>query len=196
MHRASKTFAAYGGELAEKLLAALESDRLVARFVNSYVAEFGRKGLKADASGYRELLSTLGREALLAMAAQVHAELPGYLTERRPAVLRGSQVQAAQAFFEEFLSALASALRWTPEDAEELRRDLDLYMQLGARVPLPKKHRKPTDPAEGPFVDRCALLLDPSMLENGRRAAGKFLLEIERVTQKALASVFASCRQR
>ena len=34
------------------------------------------------------------------------------------------------------------------------------------------------------------------MLENGRRAAGKFLLEIERVTQKALASVFAPRGQR
>ncbi len=194
MARPRKIFAAHGGEVANKLLAAVERDRLVERFVDSYVAEFDRRGLKVHPHRYRELLATLGREALLAMLRQVNAELPCYLTRRRPPLLRGTEVQAADAFREELLASLGRALRWTPADAEEFRRDLDLYAQLGARTPLPKKRRKPTDPAEGPFVDRCALLLDPSMLDRGRHAAGKFLVEIERVTGKTLASIFGRRR--
>jgi hypothetical protein len=99
-------------------------------------------------------------------------------------------VQAAEASREELLGALAGALRWSAADAEEFRRDLDLYAQLGARTPLPKRPRKPAAPVEGPFADRCALLLDPSMLDNGRRAAGNFLSELEAAAGKALASVF------
>ncbi len=196
MRRPRKVFAAHGGEVAAKLLAALEKQRLVERFVDSYVAEHGRRGLKAHPIRYRELLATLGREALLAMVAQVNAELPRYLARRvnrssgRPPLLRGPEVRAADAFREELLASLARALRWTPAEAEEFRRDLDLYAQLGARTPLPKKRRQPTDPPEGPFVDRCALLLDPSMLEKGRRAAGRFLLEIEGVAEKTLANLF------
>jgi hypothetical protein len=143
---------------------------------------------------YRELLATLGREALLVMVAQVGIELPRYITRRRPPVLRGREVRDADAFGEELLASLARTLRWTPADAEEFHRDLDLYAQLSARQPLPRKHRKPADPAEGPFADRCALLLDPSMLEKGRGAAGKLQVELERVTEKLLASVFRSRR--
>lgn len=197
MRRPRKIFAAHGGELANRLLAALDRERGVERFVNSYVAEFDRRGLKSDPERHRELLATLGREALLAMVTQVNAELPRYLAgrpgrsgPRRPPVLRGAEVQVAEAFREELLAALARALRWSAADVEEFRRDLDLYAQLGARTPLPKHPRKPTAPVEGPFADRCALLLDPSMLENGRRAAAKFLTEVERVTQKALAGIF------
>ena len=197
MRRPPKGFAAHGGELAGKLLAALEKQRLVARFVDSYVAEYDRRGLKAHPIRYRELLVTLGREALLAMVAQVNAELPRYLARRlnrsrsrRPPLLRGPEVRAADAFREQLLASLARALRWTAAESEEFRRDLDLYAQLGARTPLPKKRRQPTDPPEGPFEDRCALLLDPSMLDKGRRAAGRFLLEIEGVTEKTLANLF------
>ena len=34
--------------------------------------------------------------------------------------------------------------------------------------------RRGARPASGPFVDRVALLLDPSLMEQARRAAGKF----------------------
>jgi hypothetical protein len=190
MRRPRKVFAAHGGELAHKLLAALEAGRPVERFVDSYVVKFGRLGLRANPERYRELRATLGREALLAMVTQVNAELPRYLTRRRPPLLRGAEVQAADAVRAELLGSLARALAWTPSDAEEFRRDLELYAQLGARTPLPKKSRKPDSPAEGPFVDRCALLLDPSMLDTGRRAAGQFLVELERATEETLARVF------
>ncbi len=190
MRSRQKIFPTHAGEIANKLLAVLKGDGLVARFVDSYVTEFDRRGLKDHPQRYRELLATLGREALLAMVAQVNAELPRYLTRRQHPLLRPAEVQTAEAFSEELLASLARASRWTAADAEEFRRDLELYTQLSARTQKVRKRRELTDPAEGPFVDRCALLLDPSMLDKARHAAGKFLVEIERVTEKTLASVF------
>jgi hypothetical protein len=189
MRTREKIFLAHAGEIANKLLTALESDGLVARFVDSYAVEFDRQGLKDHPHRYRELLSTLGREALLAMVAHAHAELPRYLTRRRPPLLRGAEVQVADAFSDELLASLARASRWSTEDAEEFRHDLDLYAQLSARTQKVKRRRSPADPAEGPFVDRCALLLDPSMLDKARSAAGKFLVEIEQATEKIFHSV-------
>ncbi len=181
-------------ELARRLAGAFEEGRLVARFVDSYVTKFGRRGLKADALRYGELLATIRREALLAVVAQVNEELPGYLS-RRPPVLRGVEVQAAETFSQALVAALGRASRWSAEEVEEFRRDAELYARLGARQPTPRR-RGPGGPAEGPFVDRCALLLDPSMLEKARQAAGNFLLEIEPVTSKALASVLRPLRKR
>jgi hypothetical protein len=188
MRSHEKIFLAHAGEVANKLLGALEAERLAARFVDAYVVEFDRQGLKDHPQRYRELLGTLGREALLAMVGQVNAELPRFVTRRRPPLLRGAEVEVADAFAQELLASLARALRWTPEEAEEFRRDLGLYAQLSARTQRVKKRPRPTDPAEGPFVDRCALLLDPSMLDNARHAAGKFLAGIEETTEAILQS--------
>jgi hypothetical protein len=188
MRSRQKIFPAHAGEIANKLLAARGD--LVAHFVDSYAAEFDRRGLTNHPQRYRELLATLGREVLLVMVAQVNAELPRYLTHRGRPVLRGGEVQTAETFSEELLAALARASRWTAEDAEEFRRDLNLYAQLSARTQRVKRRYQPTDPVEGPFVDRCALLLDPSMLDRARHASGKLLVEIEQMTDKALASIF------
>jgi len=185
-----KVLLAHAGEIARKLPGALKGEGLVARFVDSYVAEFDRHGLKEHSHRYRELLATLGREALLAMVARVNAELPRYLTRRRPPLVRGAEVQLADAFSEELLATLVRASRWSAEDAEEFRRDLNLYAQLSARTQRVKKRRTPADPAEGPFVDRCALLLDPSMLDKARGAAGQFLVKIEEATEKIVRGVF------
>lgn len=159
------------------------------RFVDAYIAEFNRRGLKDHPARHRELLATLGREALLAMVVQVHAELPRYLTARRPPVLRGAEVQVAEAFRQELLAALGRAKSWGPADVEEFRRDAELYAQLTARTAKVKRQRKAADPVEGPFVDRCALLLDPSMLEEARRAAGEFFRELERAADETLRRV-------
>jgi len=190
MPRARKIFLSQAGELAHRLAHLVERDGLVERFVDAYIAEFNRRGLKDHPARHRELLATLGREALLAMVVQVNAELPRYLTARRPPVLRGAEVQLAEAFREELLAALGRAKSWGPADVEEFRRDAELYAQLTARTVKVKRQRKAADPVEGPFVDRCALLLDPSMLEEARRAAGEFFRELERATQDLLRSVF------
>ena len=204
MSPAREQLAVRAAETVSKLLATLERDRLVARFVDTYVEAYNRRGLKSHPLRYRELLSTINREVLLAMVAEVNAELPRHLRRARPrrvspgarlqrpasGSVRAAEAQAADTFLEEFFGRLADTLRWTQADAEEFHRDLDLYAQLAAGRPRPGSRRRPTELAEGPFVDRCALLLDPSMLPEARRAAGKFQAEIERVTQRILASVF------
>src|SRR5262249_10402962 len=186
--RRQKIFPTHAGEIANKLLGAVRDDGLVARFVDSYVAEFSRRGLKDHPARYRELLATLGREALLAMMAQVNAELPRYLAPRRP-LPSAAEVEIADTFAQELFAALVRASRWTPEEAEEFRRDLNLYAQLSARTQKVKKRRKPTDPAEGPFVDRCALLLAPAMVEAARAAGAAFLVELEQATDAILRGV-------
>ena len=42
----------------------------------------------------------------------------------------------------------------------------------------------------GPFVDRTALLLDPSLMEQARRAAGKFQMELNTAADRVLRGIF------
>src|ERR1700737_2615107 len=56
-------------ELARQIAASLNQERLVPRFVDSYVLEYERFGLQAHPQRYRELIAVLTREALLAMCA-------------------------------------------------------------------------------------------------------------------------------
>ena len=53
-------------ELGQRITEALTRERIVPRFVDSYVIENGRHALQVHASLYRDLLSLLQREALLA----------------------------------------------------------------------------------------------------------------------------------
>jgi hypothetical protein len=190
MRRARKIFASNGGEVANELLSALDRGGLVADFVDAYVAENDRRALKCDPGGYRELEATIGREALLAMVAQVTSQLPRFLTPRRPAVLRGPEAQAAEAFGAELFAALGRAQDWSEDDAAGFRKDLDLYQHLAMPAARGTGRRKTPDAARGPFVDRCALLLDPSMMEKARRAAAKFSVELERTASKMLTNLF------
>src|ERR1700676_4585734 len=60
-------------ELAQRLPEALARERVVPRFVDSYVVENGRHALQVHASLYRDLLALLQREALLALAVRALA---------------------------------------------------------------------------------------------------------------------------
>jgi len=177
-----------------EMQAALEEERLVARFVDSYVSAFGRKGLKASPLRYRELLSTIGREAWLVLAARMSAALPNYLA-RGKRILRAANAEAADGFRESFFEALRGALRWTPAELEAFRQDLALYLQISARQPQRMQTRSAGQPNEGPFVDRCAFLLDPSLLEKARQAAGRFQGELEQVAERILESIFSARRK-
>src|SRR4029434_5494231 len=54
------------GLLAQKLPCTLARERIIPRFVDSYVVENGRHALQVHAPLYRDLLTILQREALLA----------------------------------------------------------------------------------------------------------------------------------
>src|SRR5437762_14308955 len=61
------------GELALRITEALVRERVVPRFVDSYVVENGRHALQVHAPLYRDLLALLEREALLALTVRALA---------------------------------------------------------------------------------------------------------------------------
>ncbi|HTZ75006.1 MAG TPA: hypothetical protein VMB47_13870 [Candidatus Aquilonibacter sp.] len=98
-------------------------------------------------------------------------------------------------FREEFFVALGQALEWNDEDAHEFWRDLELYETLSAAAQR-SASRKPAirgqaPAASGPFVDRVGFLLDPSLMEQARREAARFQLELNVIADQVLRKSFA-----
>lgn len=201
-------------EAASLLLTTLRREEMVARFLDLYAAEYRRPG-RADRPGlYREQMETIRREAILAMVLRIEAALPARLkisvsvrgTKRpqkkkkgkksahgRPARKKASLdlvIPFLDLFREEFFVALGQALDWTDPDAQEFWHDLELYEKLAGREP----RRAARAAASGPFVDRVALLLDPSLMEQARRAAGQFQTELNGVADRVLRRVFTRRR--
>jgi hypothetical protein len=206
-------------EAAALLLATLDHDELVPRFLDIYAAENRRPGRADQPTHYREQLETIRREAILAMVLRVQSALPTRLkvrvtmrdTQRRagkksrkgkktnkPRKARKATLELAipllDLFREEFFVALGQALQWSESDAKEFWRDLELYENLAGREPRRQPGRTTRAIASGPFVDRTALLLDPSLMEQARRAAGKFQLELNAAAERVLRKVFSRRR--
>jgi hypothetical protein len=203
-------------EAATVLLATLDRNEMVARFLDMYAAEHRRPGRADQPSFYREQLQMIRRESILAAVLRIEAALPSRLKVsvnvrggRRPPQKkkRGHKASRSKSrhrttgldmaipfldlFREEFFVALGQSLGWSEEDAQEFWRDLELYEMLAAREPSRPSRRTG---ASGPFVDRVALLLDPSLMEQARRAAGKFQLEINAAADRVLRKVFSRRR--
>jgi hypothetical protein len=177
------------GELVLRLLEGLQRERIVPRFVDSYVVEHGRHALQVHASLYRDLLQLLQREALLTVTARsleitYEEPLPAGRAKPRP-MLRKDAV----AFRRKYLVALTRQQKWTAGDALDFQRDLQMYEDLLARNGSARRTRKPYEAANHPFVDRCAFLLDSSFLEKARMAASRALNELENLAAKAAGSV-------
>jgi len=172
------------GKLAEALL----RERIVPRFVDSYVEEHGRYGLHVHAALYRDLLGLLQREALIAMTAHALE-----LVTTEPPPLRGKAKpkpmlrKDATLFRRKFLNALTRQQKWSLGDALDFQRDLQMYEALIARST--SRRRKPFEAANHPFVDRCAFLLDSSFMEKARMAASRALTEVEALSAKVIAEV-------
>jgi hypothetical protein len=167
------------GELAKRISEALLRERVVPRFVDSYVIENGRHALQVHASLYRDLLALLQREALLALTVRALAIIcnepqPAGKSKPRPMLRRD-----ATAFRRKFLASLTRQQGWTAGDALDFQRDLQMYEELLARAAATHRRRKPFEAADHPFVDRCAFLLDSSFMEKARLAASRTLTGIE-----------------
>jgi hypothetical protein len=176
-------------ELVQRLTEGLQRERIVPRFVDSYVVEHGRHALQVHASLYRDLLELLRREALLAVTARAleitYAEpLPAGRAKPRP-MLRKDAV----AFRKKFLAALTRQQKWNAGDALDFQTDLQIYEDLLARNSSTRRNRKPFEAANHPFVDRCAFLLDSSFLEKARMAASRALNDLENLAAQAAGSV-------
>ncbi|HXW61075.1 MAG TPA: hypothetical protein VEJ45_00615 [Candidatus Acidoferrales bacterium] len=202
-------------EAAAQLLATLDRGEMVARFLDLYAAEYRRPGRADQPAFYREQLERIRRESVLAAVMRIEAALPMRLKVRvtvrgakhpargkkrrsraksRPATKAALElaIPFLDLFREEFFVALGQAMEWSDEEAREFWHDLDIYRMLSAH-----RSSRPARPgaASGPFVDRVALLLDPSLMEQARRAAGRFQLEVNTAADRVLRKVFSRRRE-
>lgn len=168
-------------QLAGKLAETLARERVIPRFVDSYVVENGRHALQVHAPLYRDLLALLQREALLAACVRLLATV-SFETMRGA---RGKQSvlprKGAATFRRKFLAALTAQQRWTAGDALEFQSDLQMYEDLLARNASSPRARKSFEAANHPFVDRCAFLLDSSFMAEARLAASRALASVEQL---------------
>jgi len=163
--------------LAAKLTQALLQERVVQRFVDSYVVENGRHALQVHASLYRDLLTLLQREALLAATVSLFEQVTaGPVTDKKPVPLRRKD---AALFRRKFLLGLTREKKWNAGDALDFQNDLQIYEDVLARNSGPRRGRKAFESAHHPFVDRCAFVLDSSFMEPARVAASRALAEID-----------------
>jgi hypothetical protein len=176
MARTRKLFPIYGSSLANNMLATLVHDRIVNGFVTAYISQYGRSGILGGPARDRELAETIGREIVLALIVEVETLMPSFFGKKQKKKLKADEKQAIDLFLCELRAALERAHNWNSEDRKQFHRDLTMYTDFDARKELAASVRKKekTQEEEAPFVARVALLLDPSMLEQSRRAARKF----------------------
>jgi len=194
MARARKLFPIYGSALANNMFTALGRGRVVDRFVAAYVAEYNRAAILGGASRDRELAETIGREAMLAMIHEVPQVLPRFFGKKQHATFKEEEKTAMDAFFLELMAALGRVWGWNAQDRRQFGHDLDLYSECAARpVKLAKgRKRGKVREEDPPFIGRVALLLDPSMLDQARRAAREFHVDVRRLARKILSQTLHS----
>jgi hypothetical protein len=174
-----KLFLTHAGELAHLLVTAIGRDAMVMEFVRGYAERHDRPKVVANADRLREMESTISREALLLIAAEVRHFLPrafGFSGNARP-----EELQLCDVFYDEFLQALGRNLEWplSERDAESqaFRKDLDTYAGWLTRKSAAHATRGGSKNGS-PFPDRCAILLDSAMMDQARRAAARFQSEL------------------
>ena len=197
MARTRKLFPIYGSSLAHNMLATLVHDRVVNSFVTAYVSQYDRQGILGGPARDRELAETIGREIVLALIVEVEGLMPSFFGKKQKKKLKADEKQAVELFLSELRAALERAHNWNPEDRKQFHRDLTLYTDFDARQELAVGVRKKgkTQEEEPPFVARVALLLDPSMLEQARRAARKFHGSMDVLARKLLRQTLSPGRR-
>jgi len=209
-------------EAATLLLKTLDLNEQVPRFLDIYAAEFRRPGRADQPAHYREQLKTIRRESILAMVLRIQAALPAQWkvsatvqgAKRPPKPKKGKSSKKKQKrkapkkkdgldlaiplldmFREEFFVALGQALNWSEEEADAFWHDLEVYENLSRKEPSSSASRPTHAAAGGPFVDRVAFLLDPSLMEQARREAAKFQTELNASADRVLRKVFSRRRE-
>jgi hypothetical protein len=210
-------------ETAWGLLSALDREGIVADFLDGYCKKFERPSANDQPAHYREMLATIKREALLEMVTFLEEEVPrqlGVLTRekvtskpvkkgkkgksktksrtpaQRPPRLLAADRQKIDLFRQEFFVGLGQVMEWRKEEFGEFWRDHEIYKKLNGQ-----QNQEGTSRAKpalmsigGPFVDRCALLLDPSLMDIARRAAADFREQLHLKTTGILKEVFTRKR--
>jgi hypothetical protein len=178
--------------LAQNLSEALLRERCIPRFVDSYVVEHGRHSIQVHAGLYRDLLNLLQREGLLTISARA-LDLVAHGSNDTPESKQKPMTRKeASSFRQKFLAALTRQQRWNLGDSLSFQSDLRMYEELIARAGAQRRPRKPYEPANHPFVDRCAFVLDSSFLEKARVAASRALIDLESLAAQVVNSATAA----
>ncbi|HVB99344.1 MAG TPA: hypothetical protein VNJ12_08460 [Candidatus Dormibacteraeota bacterium] len=164
----------------------LEEERS-ARFVYEYSTAYFRQGIEGEAERKAELLSAIARESLLLVAARIELSLPRAVAS---SFSRVSEPEAVAVFRHAFLTFLGGSLAWDADERESFRRDLAMYLRLAAREGRVMARRPGAPPLAGAFVDRCAFLVDPSMMTQAREAAARYQVQLESCADQALQAAF------
>lgn len=174
--------------LARMMLEYLERERVAPRLIDAYVKRFDRQALRADPAQYRELIASISRELLVALSASTLARLPRYFLEKKLKEIAAPDRKSEHQFRKDFFLALASELGWEAQDREQFESDVKSYAMTVAvpKPPRPGEVGAQHAPPSAPFVERCALLLDPSFLDQARSAAEKWIGEIEKAAEDLL----------
>lgn len=174
--------------LPERLSESLLRERIIPHFVDSYVIEHGRHSLQVHAVLYRDLLNLLQREALLTVVARALEIVTRGIPAEDDRKAKPMTRQEASAFRQKFLTGLTRHQRWNVSDTLDFQSDLKMYEDLIARAAAARRPRKSFEPANHPFVDRCAFVLDSSFLEKARVAASRTLTRLESLASQVVSS--------
>jgi hypothetical protein len=191
MSRHRRLFIAHASELAHRIVRAVRPHGLVADFATSYARRQNRIGVVDEPNRLRELELTLGREAILVMVAEVLRLLPAALGLRRGHSLDPEEAALARMFVPEFQEALVRSMDWPVDDLDSEQdafdRDLRMYQRW---IDRPAEARGIVElSGVSPFLDRCALLLDPSTMEQARIAAEQFENHLLKVAAHILSQL-------
>lgn len=178
-------------ETAFQLITSVDRGEMVPRFLRRYASERGRQGRIADPGRFRELVGTIRREAFLVLALKVEAEAAHRLGGRARGKSSPAEFELVKLFREQFYIALGRGLDYSDEEFDEFCRDLEVYRTLRGSAANLLPHASALSFPRGPFVDRCGFLLDSPMLDQGRRAAAQFELELMATATAVLRKVFA-----
>jgi hypothetical protein len=180
-----KLFMAHAGELAFRLAEAVGRGGLVGGFVRRYAERHERQTVLHDPSQVREIETGIRREALLVMAMSIADAAPQAFASGRDGTPRVEEAALGETFVMEFLDSLgrtqAGALSEAAFEAASFKADLEGYGRWTIRS---TEAGKSAGVMESPFSDRCAILLDPSMMEQAKRAAAGFEAELTDVARR------------
>jgi hypothetical protein len=179
-------------KLAQQLTEALTRERIVPRFVDSYVEQHSRYGLQVHAALYRDLLTLLHREALLAMSAKALEIIAKGDESTSLAKFKPLSRRDASLFRQKYISSITRQQKWNAGEALDFQSDLQMYEDIVARAASPQRRRKSFEVANHPFVDRCAFVLDSSFMEKARVAASQALTDLEALATKSTVELFKS----
>jgi hypothetical protein len=163
---------------ARRVVAHLEGERLIPRFIDSYVMGFDRPQLKQPAEEFLRRSNQLGREALALLGVLTAEKCAAEFHWFKLGPLRLRDAVAAQRFVTAFWRAVVENLKLPSAAAEEVNRQADSYRDAGARPAL--------------FRERIAPLLDPQpqMKDKAEHAGNKFFEALDQVAAQVATRLF------